>query len=97
MKVFLLRFGELFLKGGNKKIFEAALEKDIKKKLESIPLEFKKTQGRYIIANFEDKFTSEINKQTKIPISIYPTVIFDFFSKTNSIRKIGTATHINNK
>ena len=65
MKVFLLRFGELFLKGGNKKIFEAALEKDIKKKLEGIPLEFKKTQGRYVISNFDDKYTLEIKEKRK--------------------------------
>jgi len=54
MKVFLLRFGELFLKGGNKKVFEAALEKDIKKKVEDIPCVFSKTQGRYVISNFNE-------------------------------------------
>ena len=63
MKVFLLRFGELFLKGGNKKIFEAALEKDIKKKLENIPCVFSKTQGRYIVSNFEESKTNEIQRQ----------------------------------
>ena len=63
MKVFLLRFGELFLKGDNKKVFEAALEKDIKKKLEDIPCVFKKTQGRYIISNFEERMTGEINRR----------------------------------
>lgn len=63
MKVFLLRFGELFLKGGNKKIFEAALEKDIKKKLENIPCVFSKTQGRYIVSNFEESKANEIQRQ----------------------------------
>lgn len=63
MKVFLLRFGELFLKGGNKKVFEAALEKDIKKKVEDIPCVFTKTQGRYVISNFEESQTNEIKKR----------------------------------
>ncbi len=63
MKVFLLRFGELFLKGDNKKFFESALEKDIKKKLENIPHEFKKTQGRYIVSNFDENDTKEIQRR----------------------------------
>lgn len=63
MKVFLLRFGELFLKGNNKKVFEAALEKDIKKKMEGIPCEFKKTQGRYVISNFAPSFSIEIRRR----------------------------------
>ncbi len=63
MKVFLLRFGELFLKGNNKKIFESALEKDIKKKLENIPCDFKKTQGRYVISNFDESNIAEIRRR----------------------------------
>ena len=63
MKVFLLRFGELFLKGENRKFFEHALEKDIQKKLENIPHKFCKTQGRYIISNFEDSDLNEIRNR----------------------------------
>ena len=63
MKVFLLRFGELFLKGDNKKFFENALEKDIKKKIEDIPHEFKKTQGRYIISSFDESDAAELRKR----------------------------------
>jgi len=65
MKVFLLRFGELFLKGGNKKVFEAALEKDIKKKVEDIPCVFSKTQGRYVISNFNENQTNEMSRRLK--------------------------------
>lgn len=63
MKVLLLRFGELFLKGENKKYFEKALEKDIKKKLENTPCVLKKTQGRYIIDEFDENDLSEIKRQ----------------------------------
>lgn len=55
MKVILLRFGEMFLKGENKKYFEKALEKDIEKKLKEIPHVLKKTQGRYIISNIAEE------------------------------------------
>ncbi len=82
MKVFLLRFGELFLKGGNKKIFEAALEKDIKKKLEQIPLEFKKTQGRYVIANFDDKHTLEIREKLSYVFGLHSFSIADEINST---------------
>ena len=63
MKVFLLRFGELFLKGDNKRFFEAALEKDIKKKLEDVNHVFKKTQGRYIVSEFDESDTPKIKQK----------------------------------
>lgn len=63
MKVLLLRFGELFLKGENKKYFEKALERDIKKKLENLPCVLKKTQGRYIIDEFDENDLYEIKRQ----------------------------------
>lgn len=63
MKVFLLRYGELFLKGDNKKFFETALEKDIKNKLTGLVYEFHKTQGRYIVSGFADEDAGEIKKR----------------------------------
>jgi len=54
MKVILLRFGELFLKGQNRKTFENALIYNIKSKLSGYKYKFKKTQGRFIITDFEE-------------------------------------------
>ena len=63
MKVILLRIGELFLKGENKIYFEKALERDLENKLKNIPHILKKTQGRYIVSNFEAGNIAEVEKQ----------------------------------
>ena len=55
MRVILLRFGELYLKGNNKKVFENALIKNIKAKLFGLKFKFHKTQGRYIISGFDNE------------------------------------------
>ena len=63
MKVFLLRIGELFLKGENRHSFEVALEKDIERKLSNVSHRLSKTQGRYIISNFDENNVNEISRQ----------------------------------
>lgn len=55
MKVVLLRFGELFLKGGNRKIFENCLISNIKNKLNGLNFKFNVTHGRYIVSEFDDE------------------------------------------
>lgn len=55
MKVAILRFGELYLKGNNQKVFENALIKNIKDKLFGLNYKFNRTQGRYIISQFDDE------------------------------------------
>jgi len=82
MKVFLLRFGELFLKGDNKKFFESALEKDIKKKLENITCEFKKTQGRYIISNFRESDAKEIERKLSFVFGLHSFSLADEVEST---------------
>ena len=54
MKVLLLRFGELYLKGNNRKIFEGILVKNIEEALNGENFIFKKTFGRYVISNYEE-------------------------------------------
>jgi len=53
MKVIILRYGELFLKGNNRKYFEDVLKNNIKKALTGFDFEFKKITGRYEISNFD--------------------------------------------
>ena len=53
-KVLLLKFGELFLKGKNKKDFERLLISNIKKKLSSFSFSFEQVVGRYIISNYDE-------------------------------------------
>lgn len=51
-QVILLRYGELFLKGRNKRFFETALINNIKKALNGIEYTFIKTQNRYYIEDY---------------------------------------------
>ena len=65
MKVLLLRFGELFLKGDNRKSFEIALVKNIKEKLKGYEFKLKTTYGRYIISDFKEEGLEEIIEKLK--------------------------------
>ena len=67
MKVIILRYGELFLKGNNRKFFEDTLVKNIKKALSCYQFEFKRITGRYEISNFDETQTkSIIDKLAKV-------------------------------
>ena len=67
MRVLLLKYGELFLKGGNKKLFEKALVENIKNKLVGLDYDFVSTQGRYIIENYKEENEYElINRLSKV-------------------------------
>lgn len=57
MKAVLLRFGELFLKGENRHLFEMALFNNIKKKLQGEKFKLSKTQGRLMVTEFDDEKT----------------------------------------
>lgn len=66
-KVILVRFGELFLKGGNRGFFEKLLIKNIKYAIEPFNAEFSRSQSRYIIDNFDNNRTEElINRLKKV-------------------------------
>lgn len=52
MNVILLRFGELYLKGNNRNVFESILIKNIKEMLKGEEFKFETTFGRYIISNY---------------------------------------------
>lgn len=58
--VILLRFGELFLKGDNRHIFENMLISNIKTKLSCFEFKFEKTFGRYIISNYQNSLENDI-------------------------------------
>lgn len=67
MKVIILRYGELFLKGNNRKIFEDILYKNIRESLQDYEFNFKKISGRYEISNFDENYEQIfIDKLTKI-------------------------------
>ncbi len=65
MKVLLLRFGELYLKGNNRNVFEMGLINNIKEMLAGEDFKFSKTFGRYIISNYKDEREKEIVAKLK--------------------------------
>lgn len=66
-KVILIRYGELFLKGRNKRFFESALIDNIKNSLRDLKFGFFKMQGRYFIKDFdEDNIEEYISRLTKV-------------------------------
>lgn len=87
-KVILVRFGEIFLKGNNRKYFEKKLIDNIKHTLREYTYDFKQSQNRYIIENYDADLEKEIIlKISKVfgvySISAAAKVVTDF----NTIRK----------
>lgn len=59
-KVILLRYGEIFLKGKNRNLFERRLIENIKKALTGIEYKFIRTQNRYYIEDYDGDVQDEI-------------------------------------
>ena len=59
-KIILIRYGEIFLKGNNRSFFESCLIKNIKHALSDYRYEFLKSQGRYIVENYEPDYEDDI-------------------------------------
>lgn len=65
-KVLLLKFGELFLKGRNRREFLRLLRYNIEQKLKGLTYKLSETQGRLVVSNFsadiEDELISRLQK-----------------------------------
>ena len=93
MRTILLRFGELYLKGNNRNIFESILIENIKKKLEGETFKFSKTFGRYVISDYDEQRESEIvSKLLKVfglhSLSLAEEVDADYKSIEDAVKKI---------
>ena len=71
MKVLLLRFGELYLKGNNRNVFENTLIQNIKTMLNEEQFTFSKTFGRYVISNYDENRQDEIIEKLKKVFGLY--------------------------
>ena len=60
MKVVIIRYGEIHLKGNNRDFFESVLVSNIKKALADYNYEFSRSNARYIIRNFDEMRLDEI-------------------------------------
>lgn len=81
-KVILLRYGEIFLKGNNRKYFEKLLLDDIKKKLKNIECIISRSQSRYYIENYKEEDENKIIKKLQLVFGLYSISICYKF-KTN--------------
>lgn len=71
MRCILLRFGELYLKGNNRYLFEKTLIDNIKFSLREESFNFEKTFGRYVISNYDEKDENKIVEKLKKVFGLY--------------------------
>lgn len=71
MRAILLRFGELYLKGDNRNIFESILISNVKDKLKDYDFKFEKTFGRYIISNYDISKEEELVEKIKTVFGLH--------------------------
>lgn len=60
MKVIIIRYSEIHLKGNNREFFESALVANIKTVLKDFRYEFSRSNARYVIRNFDETRLEEI-------------------------------------
>ena len=60
MKVVIIRYGEIHLKGNNRDFFESVLVSNIKNVLADYKYDFSRSNARYIIRNFDETYLDEI-------------------------------------
>lgn len=60
MKVLLIRYSEIHLKGNNREFFESALVSNIKTALKGYEYDFARSNARYVILNFHEEQLEEI-------------------------------------
>lgn len=60
MKVIIIRYSEIHLKGNNRNFFESALISNIKSVLKDYEYEFTRSNARYVIRNFDEMYMDEI-------------------------------------
>ena len=70
-KVIIIRFGEIFLKGKNRDYFESLLIKNIKTALSEYKFEFRRSQGRYFVENYNIADEAEIVDCIKKVLGVY--------------------------
>lgn len=65
MRVIIIRYSEIHLKGNNRDFFESALIANIKHVLKDYQYEFARSNARYIIRNFDETVLDELVEKIK--------------------------------
>lgn len=70
-RVILIRYGEIHLKGKNKRFFEGKLIANIRRKLTGLEYEFTYKRSRYVISSYRPETENEIIKRLKQVFGIH--------------------------
>lgn len=71
MKVIIIRYSEIHLKGNNRDFFESVLISNIKHVLSDFEYEFGRSNARYVIRNFDEMHTEQILDAVKNVFGVY--------------------------
>ena len=70
-KIVLIRYGEIYLKGKNRKFFEKTLENNIKNVVKPLNCEISRIPGRYLVSGINDRNETKIIKEIGKIAGIY--------------------------
>ncbi|MCM1289108.1 MAG: tRNA 4-thiouridine(8) synthase ThiI [Corallococcus sp.] len=88
MKVIIVRYSEIHLKGNNKGFFESALISNLKYSLRGFQYEFSKSNARYIISNFDESVLSQMIDSIKNVFGVHSLSVADYVdTKLDNIRE----------
>ncbi len=71
MKVIIIRYSEIHLKGNNRDFFESILISNIKHVLADYDYQFGRSNARYVIRNFDENYTEQILDAVKNVFGVY--------------------------
>ena len=71
MKVIIIRYSEIHLKGNNRDFFESILISNIKQVLSDYDYQFGRSNARYVIRNFDESCTEQIMDAVKNVFGVY--------------------------
>lgn len=77
MKVILVRYSEIHLKGNNREFFESALISNLKYVLRGYKFEFARSNARYVISNFDEGALPQIVDAVKNVFGVHSLSVAD--------------------
>jgi len=87
MKVVIVRYSEIHLKGNNREFFESALISNLKYVLRGYKFEFARSNARYVISNFDESALPQIVDAVKNVFGVHSLSIAEYVdSNLDAIR-----------
>ncbi len=82
MKVIIIRYSEIHLKGNNRDFFESVLIGNIKQVLSDYDYQFGRSNARYVIRNFDENYTEQIIDAVKNVFGVYSVSLAEEVNST---------------